>query len=197
VCEARSVVALRAPLLLALAALAVAGCGRGGESPRPQTPGAGGQSDGRAIARGAPPALAQVYSQGGALLEGGPRAFRTRLRELRGHPVVVNKWASWCGPCREELPFFRRQAQKRGREMAFLGTNTNDSPGPARRFLSEVSVPFPSYVDQNGDIARLFGGAIAFPTTAFYGRDGRLATVKQGAYASERELEGDIERYAR
>ena len=185
---------------LSLLLVFAAGCGGAGET----APGAAaernagaGAEQGRAIAQGAPPKLAAVYAQGGRLLGGGAEAFRARLEELRGYPVVVNKWASWCGPCRQELPYFRRQARERGKRIAFLGSNTNDSAGPARRFLAEVPVPFPSYADPNGDVARVFEGAIAFPTTAFYGRDGRLVTVKQGVYTSERELAADIDRYAR
>lgn len=151
----------------------------------------------QALVRRAPPELARLYDQGGELLEGGVDAFRERLRALRGHPVVVNKWASWCGPCREELPYFRRQAYRRGERIAFLGADTNDSEAAARAFLREVPLPFPSYVDREGEIARAFRGAIAFPTTAIYGSDGRLATVKQGAYASEQELAADLDRYAR
>ena len=185
--------------LLALAAVLAAGCGAASESAPPaETPGsAAGAAEGRALAENAPPALARLYSQGGRLLPGGTRAFRARLAELRGRPVVVNKWASWCGPCRAELPYFRREAQQRGHSTAFIGSNTNDSEGPARRFLAEVPLPFPSYFDPNGDIAQAFEGAIAFPSTAFYGSDGRLATVKQGVYTSERELATDIDRYAR
>ena len=127
------------------------------------------------------------------LLEGGTLSSA----DLEGKPVVLNLWASWCGPCRSELPFFSRQALERGDRIAFLGSNTNDSPGPARRFLDEVPLPFPSYSDPNGDVAQVFKGTVAFPTTAFYGSDGRLVTVKQGAYTSERELAADIDRYAR
>ncbi|MDQ3240275.1 MAG: TlpA family protein disulfide reductase [Actinomycetota bacterium] len=190
----------RSPLALLAALVVVAGCGGNGERAQgsgPDRAAAARGEEGRSLARGAPPELAAVYARGGQLLGGGPKAFRAQLAELRGYPVVVNKWASWCGPCRAELPYFRRQALERGRQVAFLGSNTNDSDGPATRFLSEVPLPFPSYADPNGDIAQIFQAVIAFPSTAFYGRDGRLVTVKQGVYASERELAADIDRYAR
>ena len=183
-------------VLALLLGLAEVGCGASDGSATDPGPAAA-RAEARALARGAPPELAALYAQGGALLEGGPKAFRARLAGLRGRPVVINKWASWCGPCRTELPFFRRQALRRGRAVAFLGSNTNDSPRPARRFLDEVRLPFPSYADPNGDIAQVFEGAVAFPTTAFIASDGRLATVKQGVYTSERQLAADIERYAR
>ncbi len=186
--------------LLAALVVAVAGCGGSGERAQgsgPDRAAAARGEEGRSLARGAPPELAAVYARGGQLLGGGPKAFRAQLAELRGYPVVVNKWASWCGPCRAELPYFRRQALERGRRVAFLGSNTNDSDGPATRFLNELPLPFPSYADPNGDIAQIFQAVIAFPSTAFYGRDGRLVTVKQGVYASERELAADIDRYAR
>ena len=185
--------------LLAAILLTVAGCGGGepeSQAGSDRAAAVGGQ-EGRSLARGAPPELAAVYARGGQLLEGGPKAFRARLDELRGYPVVVNKWASWCGPCRAELPYFRRQALERGRRIAFLASSTNDSVGAATRFLDELPLPFPSYSDPNGDIAQIFQAAVAFPSTAFYARDGRLATVKQGVYTSERELAADIDRYAR
>lgn len=200
-CEASRVRSRHSLVVIALTVALLAACGAP-DAIDPKADGQGAATAERAAAerslvRGAPPELARLYAQGGELLGGGPRAFRERLAELRGRPVVVNKWASWCGPCRTELPYFRRQTLERGRRIAFLGANTNDTTDAARRFLAEVPVPFPSYEDQDGEIARVFKGAIAFPTTAFYDRRGRLATVKQGAYASEQELVGDIERYAR
>ena len=189
----------RSALALLAAIVTVAGCGGRESASQPGSdrlaPARG--QEGRSLARGAPPELATVYARGGQLLEGGPKAFRAQLDELRGYPVVVNKWASWCGPCRAELPYFRRQALERGRRVAFLASNTNDSDGAAERFLDELPLPFPSYSDPNGDIAQIFQAAVAFPSTAFYGRNGRLATVKQGVYTSERELAADIDRYAR
>jgi len=188
------------PLTALVLAVLAPGCGGGGAADKGlASPAARARlaAAERSLEAESPPRLARLYAERGRILAGGLRAFRERLRELRGHPVVVNKWASWCAPCRTEMPFFRRQALARGRRIAFLGANTDDTPSAARRFLREVPVPYPSYDDRDGEIARFFEGAIAFPSTAFYDRRGRLATVKQGVYVRERELAADIARYAR
>jgi thiol-disulfide isomerase/thioredoxin len=146
---------------------------------------------------GAPAELREVREQAGRLLDGGRSAFERRLRDLRGHPVVINKWASWCPPCRAEFPFFASQAKRRGEKVAFLGVDAQDVEADARRFLSEQPVPYPSYSDPDQEVAGVFRGRAAFPTTAFYDSRGELAYLKQGGYASERKLAEDIERYAR
>lgn len=144
-----------------------------------------------------PPPLADLREEGSRLITGGPNAFRERLSELRGYPVVVNKWASWCAPCRAELPFLRSQAARRAREVAFVGVNSQDDPDDAERFLRRVPPGYPSYIDRDLEVAAVFKGIGGFPTTAFYDSRGRLAYVKQGGYATERQLAADIERYAR
>jgi cytochrome c biogenesis protein CcmG, thiol:disulfide interchange protein DsbE len=177
----------------ALACVLVLG-GCGSETPRSAAPGP--RAERKALA-GAPAPLARLHRQENQLLGGGAGAFKARLRALRGYPVVVNKWASWCGPCRSEFPFLQRQSVQRGKRIAFLGVNANDNDGAARRFLRQLPVSYPSYSDPDLKIAAVFGGVQAFPTTAFYDRRGGLAFVHQGAYATERKLAQDIERYAR
>jgi cytochrome c biogenesis protein CcmG, thiol:disulfide interchange protein DsbE len=130
-------------------------------------------------------------------LEGGREDFEKWIAQKRGTPVVVNKWASWCGPCRLEFPFFGDQARKRRGEVAFLGVNSNDSRGEAEDFVRENPVPFPHFEDPNLEIAAAFDAVQAFPATAYYDREGELAYVHQGQYPSERELADDIDRYAR
>ena len=145
--------------------------------------------------RDLPPPLAALAEQANQLLDGGAPAFERRLEELRGHPVVVNKWASWCHPCRAEFPFFAAQAEKRAGEVAFLGVNSSDDPEPASAFLEELPVPYPSYLDPDLEVAETFNGVAAFPTTAFFDEKGELVYLKQGGYASEELLAEDIEHY--
>ena len=180
------------PTLACAAALALSIAACGSEEPRSTVePG-----DFRRALAGAPPPLARLYDEPSALVEGGPQAFRRRLADLRGHPVVVNKWASWCGPCRQEFPFFQQQVLKRGKEVAFLAVNSEDAREPAQQFLDEIPVPYPSYLDPDSDIAELLGLARNFPTTTFYDREGERVYTKPGGYASEAALADDVREYA-
>jgi thiol-disulfide isomerase/thioredoxin len=144
---------------------------------------------------GAPAPLAALHAQSAELLGGGIPAFEKRLDELRGHPVVINKWASWCNPCRAEFPAFQQLATERGREVAFLGLNSGDSVQPARDFLAEYPIPFPSYEDPDEEIAREIKAPANYPITLFLDARGKTAFIHQGGYTSEEELAADVERY--
>jgi cytochrome c biogenesis protein CcmG, thiol:disulfide interchange protein DsbE len=147
--------------------------------------------------QGAPAPLAEIRAQANELLGGGTDAFAARLQELRGYPAVVNKWASWCGPCRYEFPWFQSLAERRGGEIAFLGVNSNDSDSTAEQFLSELPLPYPSYTDPDLNLAQDLGGPPkAFPTTTFYDRSGRLVYTHPGVYRDEGDLVADVNRYA-
>jgi thiol-disulfide isomerase/thioredoxin len=130
-------------------------------------------------------------------LDGGRDAFEKKIASERGTPVVVNKWASWCGPCRFEFPFFQSQEKKRAGKVVFLGVNSNDNQGDAEDFLADYPVDFPHYKDPNLEIAASFNAVQAFPATAFYDAKGELAYVHQGGYSEESKLAADIDRYAR
>jgi cytochrome c biogenesis protein CcmG/thiol:disulfide interchange protein DsbE len=132
-----------------------------------------------------------------SFIPGGQDAFKAKLAKERGKPVVVNKWASWCGPCRLEFPFFRDQAKKRKGEVVFFGVNSNDNRGDAEDFLKEEPVPYKHFEDPKLEIAAVFNAVQAFPSTAFYDSKGKLAFVHQGGYSNEDALAEDIDRYAR
>lgn len=145
---------------------------------------------------GAPPELAALRENANRVIE-DPGAFEEALASLRGTPVVINKWASWCGPCRYEFPFFQSQAVERAEEVAFIGLDSNDDIDSAETFLSELPLPYPSYADPDLKLADSFGAGREFPATIFLGRDGEVAHLKLGGYASEEDLAADIDRYAR
>lgn len=123
-------------------------------------------------------------------------AYEERIAALRDYPVVVNVWASWCGPCRFEFPHLQRAAAEYGKRVAFLGVDKQDSDAAASTFLREEPVPYPSYTDPDEAIAESIGADLGLPDTAFYDRRGELVYLKQGPYSEESELRDDIERYA-
>jgi thiol-disulfide isomerase/thioredoxin len=145
---------------------------------------------------GAPAPLAALHAQANRLLPGGVEAYEERIARLRGYPVVVNVWASWCGPCRFEFPHLQRAAAEYGRRVAFLGVDSQDSDDAARTFLREEPVPYPSYTDPDKAIAASIGADLGLPDTAFYDRRGGLVHLKQGPYSEWAELRADLERYA-
>jgi cytochrome c biogenesis protein CcmG, thiol:disulfide interchange protein DsbE len=177
------------PAAIACAAV-IAGCGSG--SPKSAAPSAA--VTGRALA-GSPAPLASLHDQSSQILSGGASAFKERLASLKGHPVVVNKWASWCGPCRAEFPMFQRLSVQLGKNVGFIGVNTSDNVGDAKSFLKRYPVSYPSYEDGDGKIAEVFNGIATFPATAFYDASGRLQYMHQGQYPSEQKLRADIKRY--
>ena len=144
---------------------------------------------------GAPAPLAALHDQADELLEGGPGAFQKRMQELRGHPVVINKWASWCGPCRAELPILQQVATERGKEIAFVGVNARDKRPAAERFIAQYPAPYPSYEDPGETIARDLKAPSNFPVTLFVDEDGKTVFTHQGGYRSAADLNADIDKY--
>jgi cytochrome c biogenesis protein CcmG/thiol:disulfide interchange protein DsbE len=178
-------------LAAVVVALGVSACGSsGGGTSTAKAP------DYKQALAGAPKPLAKLYAQGDRLVSGGTSAFGIQLGALRGHPVVVNVWASWCEPCRMEFPYLQRLSAKYGKRVAFVGVDTNDNDAAARTFLAELPLPYPSYTDPNKDIAQSVGATVGLPDTAYYDASGKQVFVKQGQYASEGDFAADIKRYA-
>ncbi len=185
-----AIATIAAALAIGLATAGPSGCGG-----KDQPTSAASAADFTKALKGAPPPLRRLYSSGG-LQDGGEPAFKRQLSRLRGYPVVVNKWAAWCGPCRFEFPFFQRLVEKRGKQVAFLAVDSRDVRDDAEKFLRRYPVPYPSFFDPDGEVARTFRGDRVSPTTAFYDRSGQLVYTKQGGYDSERAIADDVDRYA-
>lgn len=182
---------------LALAVVVVIGlvqAGVGG-SPDPSDASDFNLEDARRKLAGAPAPLSGLHAQANQLLDGGLAAFDRRAEKLRGRPIVVNKWASWCGPCQAEFSIFQAVGTARGRQVGFLGLNTGHDGG-ARRFLDEHPLPFPTYIDRDAEIARALDVPTGSPMTVFIDRDGNRH-VHTGAYKTRSDLNADIDRYSR
>lgn len=145
---------------------------------------------------GAPAPLAALHKQGDEVLDGGQDAFDARLEGLKGFPKVVNVWGSWCGPCRAEFPHFQQASANLGKSVAFLGVDANDDTAAAEGFLTDHSVPYPSYADPDREIANSIGASAGIPATAFFDDEGERTYTKIGQYTSQEELEADVKTYA-
>jgi cytochrome c biogenesis protein CcmG/thiol:disulfide interchange protein DsbE len=115
---------------------------------------------------------------------------RVSLGELGGTPVVLNFWASWCIPCKEEAPFLAASATAHRRDVAFLGLDMQDFTSDARRFLRRVDAPYPS-VRETGDKTHRAYGLTGVPETYYIDRRGRIVSHTTGAVSRE-DLESDI-----
>jgi cytochrome c biogenesis protein CcmG/thiol:disulfide interchange protein DsbE len=105
-------------------------------------------------------------------------AFRGLLADLQGTPVVVNLWASWCEPCKREMPMLSRAAADHP-DVQFLGVDTLDSREGAEAFIAEYSVPFPSLFDPDGAI-RTELGSFGLPVTVFFDAEGNEVAKVDG-----------------
>lgn len=102
------------------------------------------------------------------------------ISALRGRPVLVNLWASWCGPCREEMPLLQAAYERFGKHVQFVGVDTRDGP-PAADFLQQAVVTYPQLADPNGDLLnqlRIPG----LPVTLLLGPDGSIMDRHVGAF---------------
>jgi thiol-disulfide isomerase/thioredoxin len=183
---------IRLPVLAcALALVVMPGCGN--KDPESNAPS---KAEVAQALNGSPPKLQALHNQANQLLGGGKDAFHKRLDDLRGYPVVVNSWGSWCAPCRGEFPVFQKVALKEGKRVAFLGLDAQDNDANARKFLRKFPVTYPSYKDPDVKISNSIRSGSFFPTTVFFDKNGKLVYAHPGPYEEEKDLLTDIRRYA-
>ena len=110
------------------------------------------------------------------------------LAGLRGRPVVLNFWASWCVPCRKELPAFQAVYRRMGGEVAFLGINHQDGRVDALKLLRDMGVRYPSGFDPGGEVAQAYG-LYGMPTTVFVSAEGRIVATRTGEMSASQLTE--------
>lgn len=103
-----------------------------------------------------------------------------RLEEYRGQVVLINFWASWCGPCRQEMPLLDRLHQRyEDTGFAVIGVNVEGEEGPARDLIAKIPVSFPVLIDEGQHVSELYD-LEAMPSTVVVDRDGVVRYIHHG-----------------
>ena len=103
-----------------------------------------------------------------------------RLSEFRGEVVLINFWASWCGPCRQEMPVLSELHDKyKALGFTVLGVNVEEESGKARKLLQEMPVSFPVLLDNDSVVSKLYD-VVAMPSTVLVDRDGNMRYQHKG-----------------
>ncbi|WP_100010867.1 TlpA family protein disulfide reductase [Lentibacillus sediminis] len=105
-----------------------------------------------------------------------------QLSELEGKKVILNFWATWCGPCREEMPEMQEFYRERGDEVEILAvnlTNTETSLSDVDKYMEEYGYSYPILLDKDGEVSEMYRGSVAVPTTYFIGTDGRIQAPRK------------------
>jgi len=119
-----------------------------------------------------------------ALVPVSAAAFQGILVAQQGTPVVVNVWASWCGPCRVEAPLLQRASERYGERVVFLGVDARDREADARGFLRRYAITYPNVVDDGDAITGLLG-LRGFPTTYIFDRSGKVMASVVGGISEQ------------
>ncbi|MDH4111518.1 MAG: TlpA family protein disulfide reductase [Actinomycetota bacterium] len=149
----------RIGVTVVVASLAIAACS---DRASPTTAG-GGSSSPAIVAADGVDGLPDTVA---ALPNADAGAFRALVEDMRGTPVVVNLWASWCEPCKREMPMLSEAARSTP-DVQFLGVDSLDSREGAEAFIAEYRVPFPSLFDPEGAI-RTDLDSLGLPVTVFF-----------------------------
>jgi thiol-disulfide isomerase/thioredoxin len=140
--------------------------------------GLGGSMDGAQVGQAAPEFVA-TSADGKEL----------RLADLRGQVVLVNFWATWCGPCRAEMPDLDSVYQEyKDRGFVLVGMNYREGPEDVAKFTKDLRVNFPIGLDPDGAIAGQYR-VRGFPSSYFIDREGRISEVRIGALSRELVIE--------
>jgi len=111
------------------------------------------------------------------------------LGDFRGKAVLLNFWATWCGPCRAEMPFLQQVHEERsGEGVVILAVNIGESQSEVEEFMKNFGLSFLMLLDADEEVARQYN-IRAIPTTFFIDKDGVIQDLKIGSFASQSEIE--------
>ena len=113
------------------------------------------------------------------------------LQELRGKPVLINFWATWCPPCRHEIPFLQKIYEKYSNDGIVLLAITSEGRSRIKDFLEDHKMTFTVLLDEERDVSTMYG-IRAIPTTYFIDKDGVIRKVKIGAFSGIEEIEDHL-----
>ena len=119
-----------------------------------------------------------------ALPDSSPDQFDALMAQLKGTPVVVNFWGSWCTPCQAEAPMLAKAARTYGHRIQFLGVDILDDRSGASGFIERYDEPYPSLFDPSGSI-RDDQGLVGQPATVFYDADGHRASFSGNPWSGQ------------
>jgi len=151
--------------------------------------------DGASLDEDAPNFTARVVANGenlGSDAGEGPKTLE--LSSLRGRPVVLDFWATWCGPCQAEAPIVNAIAERyKDRGLAVVGVNTSDEDGLAARFVRKKGLGFPIVYDENNTIAKQYNVS-NLPTLVVVSKSGKIVAVRHGV-TSDSALDEIVRRH--
>jgi cytochrome c biogenesis protein CcmG, thiol:disulfide interchange protein DsbE len=141
----------------------------------------------------APEWNARIVANSEALGADAASSGKVALSSLRGRPVVLDFWATWCGPCQAESPIVNAVAERyRGRGLAVIGVNTSDEDGLAAHYIKKKGFGFPIVFDDGNAIAKKYGVS-TLPTLIVVSKTGKIAAVRHGV-TSDSDLDEIVRR---
>ena len=114
------------------------------------------------------------------------------LSDFRGSPILLNFWATWCGPCRQEMPFIQGIFEEQTSEnLVILAVNIGENSAAVKNFMQSGNYSFPVLLDTDQDVALEYN-VRAIPTTFFIDKDGIIQVIKMGAFPNMIEIKKDL-----
>lgn len=177
-----------------------AGQDAGEAAAKDKAPEGAGQTDGEAAAGETRPDAGEgegdsgIEAQPGVPLKAGNKApdftaelidgSSLALSDLKGKPVIINFWATWCGPCVREMPAFERLKEDFGDEIGIIAVNCGDDADTVKDFVDENGYTFPVALDENYEVAMLYPSN-SIPYTVVLDANGKITHVSTGAYDAD------------